>query len=159
MPFAAKIDPATAIEAVRFWRARFRQHLRDAFAEGAADLRAIVRAKLSGEVLRPKSGTLRASVRAAVVEDAAGLGARVWSDGSLPYARIQEYGGRIMVPDLAARNAKALAFVYGGKIVLARHVRAHAVELPERSYMRSSLADFAPAFADAIRKVAAEAGA
>ena len=159
MPFAAKIDAAPAIEAVRLWRARFRQGLRDSFAAGAAVLLAIVRAKLSGEMLRPKSGALRASIRAAVAEDAAGLAARVWSDGSLPYARIQEYGGRIMVPDLAARNAKALAFVYGGKIAFATRVRAHAVELPERSYMRSSLADFAPAFADGIRKVTAEAGA
>lgn len=157
MPFAAKIDAAPAIESVRRWRARFRERLRAGFASGAARLLAIVRAKLSGEVLRPKSGALRASLRAAVAEDSAGLAGRVWSEGSLPYARIQEFGGRIMVPELAAQNAKALAFVYGGKLVFARRVRAHAVELPERSYMRSSLADFSPAFVDDIRKVAAEA--
>lgn len=155
MPFAAKIDAAPAIATVRRWRARFRERLRVGFASAAASLLAIVRMKLSGEVLRPKSGALRASLRAAVAEDSAGLAGRVWSEGSLPYARIQEFGGRIMVPELAAQSTMALAFVYGGKLVFAKRVRAHAVEIPERSYMRSSLADFSSAFVDDIRKVTA----
>jgi len=41
--------------------------------------------------------------------------------------------------------------------VFAKRVAAHIVEVPERSYMRSSLQAFAPAFVDGIRKLATDA--
>jgi phage gpG-like protein len=153
---AATVGAAAAIESLGAWRARFRARLRERFAANADALLGIVRAKLSGAVLRPRSGALRASLRAAIADDARGFQARVWSDGSLPYARVQEYGGRIAVPEIAAKNAKALAFPYGGRLVFARRTRAHAVTIPARRYMRSSLDDFAPAFADSIRRIVGE---
>jgi hypothetical protein len=54
-------------------------------------------------------------------------------------------------------NAKALAFAYGGRMVFAKRTAAHTVTIPERSYLRSSLAEFAERFVDGIRKVALEA--
>jgi len=155
----ATVRAAAAIESLGAWRERFRARLRESFAANANALLGLVRAKLSGEVLRSRSGALRASLRAAIAEDADGFQARVWSDGSLPYAHVQEYGGRIAVPEIVPKNAKALAFPYGGRLVFARRVRAHVVTIPERSYMRSSLEDFAPAFADSIRRIAGEAQA
>jgi phage gpG-like protein len=149
-------NAAGAIAALRTRRGAFRARLRDGFAQNAQTLLAMVRAKLSGEVLQARSGALRASMRAEVAEEAHGFAARVWSDGSLPYARIQEYGGRVAIPEIRANNAKALAFVYGGRLVFARRVRAHAVTIPERGYMRSSLDDFVPVFADSIRRLARE---
>jgi hypothetical protein len=107
-------------------------------------------------VLQTRSGALRASLRAELRETADGLAARVWSDGSVPYACIQEYGGRIALPETAPANAKALAFAYGGKMVFARRAAAHMVQIPERSYMRSSLREFAPAFLDTIRRIATD---
>lgn len=154
---SATTDPRGGIEKLRLWREGLRARLRETFADGAETLLASVRAKLSGELLQTKSGALRASVRAEVDESSHGLAARLWSDGSVPYARVQEYGGRIAIPEIVARNAQALAFVYSGKMMFAKSVAAHIVAIPERSYMRSSLAEFAPAFLDDIRKLATEA--
>ena len=150
------IDATAAIEGLRAWRGRLRARFRDGFVQSAAALLALVRAKLSGEVLQARSGALRASMRADVAETRAGFDLRVASDGSVAYARIQEYGGRIAVPEIAPRNAKALVFAYGGRVVFAKAARAHAVNIPERSYMRSSLEDFAPVFADSIRRITAD---
>ena len=153
---SAVIHAAEAIADLRRWRDTLRARVRDSFAESAQALLAMVQAKLSGEVLQLRTGALRASIRAEAREDKSGFEARVSSDGSLAYARIQEYGGRIAVPEMRAVNAKALAFVYGGRLVFARRLRAHAITIPERSFLRSSLEEFAPVFADSIRRLADE---
>ena len=153
---SADVRAAGAIESLGTWRDALRARLRRSFAASADALLLSVCDKLSGGVLRPKSGALRASIRAEVSEDASGFAARVWSGGSLPYARIQEYGGRIEVPAIVPKTAGALAFGYGGRMVFAKRARAHAVQIPERSYMRTSLAEFAPLFDDAIRRLAAD---
>lgn len=145
-----------AVERLRARCGDLRARVRENFAAGADALLGLVRTNLSGAVLRPGSGALRDSVRAEMSEDASGFAARVWSDGSVPYARIQEYGGRIAVPEILPNRAKALAFVYGGRMVFAKSARAHVVDIPERSYMRTALAEFAPAFLEGVRKVAAE---
>ena len=54
-----------------------------------------------------------------------------------------------IAPDLA----QALAFAAGGKQVFAAHVNLPAITMPERSYMRSSLAGLA----DEIREGPSEA--
>ena len=152
----ADVRTAPAIESLETWRNALRARLRQNFAANASALLGFVRDKLSGEVLRPKSGALRASIHAEVAEDAAGFAARVWSEGALSYAHVQEYGGRIEVPAIAPKTAGALAFAYGGRMVFAKRARAHVVEMPAHSYMRTSLAEFAPLFADGIRKLAAD---
>jgi hypothetical protein len=151
----AQIDSAPAAEKLAQWRDAFRARLARAFAQGAEALAERVRAKLSGAVLGPRSGALRAAIRAEVTENDDGFEARVWSGGAPPYARIQEYGGRIAVPALRAVNAKPLAFPYGGRLVFARQTRAHVVSIPERSTLRSALAEFAPAFAQCIARIGA----
>ena len=145
-----------AVERLRVWRGDLRARVRENFAAGTDALLGLVRTNLSGAVLRPGSGALRDSVRAEMSEDGSGFAARVWSDGSVPYARIQEFGGRIAIPEILPNRAKALAFAYGGRMVFAKCVQAHVVDIPERSYMRASLVEFAPAFLDGVRKVAAE---
>ena len=109
---SAVIHAAEAIADLRRWRDTLRARVRDSFAESAQALLAIVRAKLAGEELQLRTGVLRASIHAEAREDKSGFAARLSGDGSLAYARIQEYGGRIAVPDIAPKNAKALAFVY-----------------------------------------------
>jgi len=150
---SATIEAGAAVEKLQAWREALRTGLREQFAQGAQTLLEFVRAKISGEVLQTKSGALSASLRAEASEAVDGFAARVWSDGTVPYARIQEYGGRIAIPEIAARNAKALAFAYGGKMVFAKRVAPHIVVIPERSYMRASLAEFAPLFVDDIRRL------
>jgi phage gpG-like protein len=110
-------------------------------------LLASVRQKLSGEVLQSRTGRLRESIRASV----SGLEGRVESDGSVPYARIQDMGGVIKVPEIFPAPAKALAFAYGGRLVFAKHTAAHQVDIPARSYMRASLDEIAPVIAADMR--------
>jgi phage gpG-like protein len=119
----------------------------------------MVQRKLSGEVLAARSGALRRSIRAEVADDWRGVQARVFSDGGVPYARIQEYGGRIALPAIAAADAKALAFVYEGRLVFAKRAAAHVATIPERSFLRASLAEFAPALSESFRRVAGGPGA
>lgn len=148
---ALNIGATGAIERLRALVDKTRAGVRDAVAASAERLVALVQAKLSGEVLNARSGALRASIRAETDETSA----RISSD--VPYARIQEYGGHIALPEIVPVNARALAFAYGGKLVFAKRVKAHGVDIPERSYMQSSLAEFEAGFVDDIRRVAAEA--
>ena len=54
-------------------------------------------------------------------------------------------------------KAKALAFLLGGKQVFAARVNFPAIAMPERSYMRSSLAEMADEIAEAMTEAAVEA--
>ena len=85
--------------------------------------------KLSGEVLNVRSGALRDSVHQEVLSAPDGVFAVVGTD--LIYAAIHEYGG-IIVPQTAA----ALRFAIDGKWIFAKQVT-----MPERSYLRSTLAE------------------
>ncbi|MGH6878879.1 MAG: hypothetical protein ACREHV_16085 [Rhizomicrobium sp.] len=153
----ASIDPAPAIAKLDAMQQHLREGVRTAVQDDAGRLLSIVQAKLSGEVLNARSGALLRSIHAETDEDADGIGARVFSDGSVPYAHIQEFGGRMSIPALAPVSAKVLAFAYGGRMVFAKRTVAHVVDIPERSYMRASLAGFASIFADGIRKLVADA--
>ncbi len=92
--------------------------------------------------LRNITGTLRRAVLASpkVSESTRDIKGTVSTDPSVEaYARIQEYGGRVNIPEIVPRRAQALHFTIGGRSVFAKRVRAHSVTIPERSYMRSSL--------------------
>jgi phage gpG-like protein len=157
MRITAEIAAERAIAEFDALPGKVRASARDAVAEDGARLVSIVQAKLSGDVLQSRSGALLRSIKAETNEDADGVGVRVFSDGSVPYARIQEYGGRIAVPQIVPVEAKALAFAYGGRMVFAKSAAAHVVDIPERSYMRSSLDEFAAAFVADIRKIVTDA--
>jgi len=122
----------------------------------AADLAERLRAhvvddKLSGQVLRSKTGALAASIGAEVTVDGDAVVARVFSSGDLKYARIQEYGGQTPAHDIIPNKAKVLAFITGGETVFARIVHHPGSTIPERSYLRSSLADMAGVIAGELK--------
>jgi hypothetical protein len=110
----------------------------------AAQLLGLVGQKLGGAVLKPRSGALAASIG---VDGPAISGdhvvTTVFSGGDLKYAAIQEYGGVTAPHDILPSRAKALAFVMGGQQVFARIVHHPGSHIPERSYLRSSLAEMA----------------
>lgn len=116
----------------------------------AAVLAARVRDKLDGEVLQPRSGRLRDSVAATIETNGDGVAVTLDAAG-VPYATIQEYGGVVHIPDIVPDRAKALAFEIKGELVFAQRVRAHDVTIPERSYLRSSLAESRDAIQAALR--------
>lgn len=114
--------------------------IREVILKDGPMLAARVRAKLSGEVLKIRSGKLLSSIHNEMVESADSLYGRVYSTG-VPYARIHEYGGTTSPHDIFPRNAKALRFLMGGRVVFSRHVHHPGSVIPERSYLRSSLTE------------------
>lgn len=104
-------------------------------------LEARVKAKLTNDVLNVQTGALRRSIFSTVDDTQAAVTGRVRSSGDVKYARIHEYGGVTPPHDIVPVKAKALAFVVGGKQVFAKIVHHPGSKMPERSYLRSSLAD------------------
>jgi phage gpG-like protein len=119
----------------------------------------VVDDKLSGQVLAVKSGLLRASIASQVEVDGDVVRARVFVGPGVKYAAIQEFGGRTAAHDIVPDKARALSFVAGGARIFARIVHHPGSTLPERSYLRSSLADMAGEIADGLKAAALEAAA
>ena len=116
-------------------------------------LRDRIERKLSGEVLQSRSGRLAASIAVTVEPSGAGASATVASDA--PYAAIQEYGGTIPARTILPQSARALAFPWRGQQRFFKRVSLPAVTLPERSFMRSALAETVPEIYAAIATAAA----
>jgi phage gpG-like protein len=101
--------------------------------------------KLSGQVLNRRSGSLSDSVnKGDTVDTGSTISGVVRAGLDVPYAKIHEYGGLIPAHIVVATNAKALCFSVGGVTRFAKSVQIPAVNMPERSYMRSRLQDKAP---------------
>ena len=115
-----------------------------------------VRRKLSGEVLNVRSGALRASIFEDVSSDATSVIGKIASSGDVKYAGIHEYGGVIPAHEILPNKKKALMFVIGGKTVFAARVQMPDVTMPERSFLRSSLAELKPAIVEGLREAARE---
>ena len=93
------------------------QAVRDALLGQADALRSALEAriqqKLSGEVLQTRSGALAASIISSIENDGSDTSVSISSTG-VPYAAIQEFGGKTAAHDIVVVNAKALAFSTGG---------------------------------------------
>jgi hypothetical protein len=117
-----------------------------------------VKMKLSGQVLKVRTGVLRASVHAIPVQVQGNtiVGAIESSGGPAMYGRFLEYGSR--PHEIFAVKARALRFVVGGKVRFAKMV-AHPGTAPH-SFMQSSLNESADsirtALQAALNKVIAE---
>lgn len=118
-------------------------------------LRDRVERKLSGEVLRQKSGRLASSIAVAVERSGTGASATVSSDA--PYAAIHEYGGTIPAHTILPQSARALAFPWRGQQRFFKRVTLPAVTMPERSFLRSALAESAGEIRAAIEAAASQA--
>jgi phage gpG-like protein len=105
----------------------------------ALKLKQLVQQKLSGPVLKTRSGQLRSSINTQVQQSSTEITATV--ETNVPYAGFHEFG----VPhswEIRPRSARALAFEIGGRTIFAAYV-IHP-PLPERSFMRSSLREMTP---------------
>jgi len=137
MPEAVKERLAAAVD-------RLSQELRDA-----------VERKLSGEVLRQRSGRLAASIDVNLTGTGGAIGARLSSD--VEYAAIHEYGGTIAAREVLPRGARALAFPWKGRQHFFKRVELPTVTMPERSFLRSALDEMAPQIREAVAAAVREA--
>ena len=103
-------------------------------------LEARIQQKLSGEVLQIRSGALAASIISSVEDDGEDTSVSISSMG-VPYAAIQEFGGKTAAHDIIAVKGKALAFSVGGGDVFAKRVHHPGSTIPSRSYLVSSLTE------------------
>jgi phage gpG-like protein len=135
---------------------RVRQALSSKANVLAVALEAKIQQKLSGGVLNTRSGALASSIIATIDESSADVSVRIGTSGDVKYAAIQEFGGTIPPREIVPDKAKALAFVVGGKRVFAARVNLPAVTMPERSYLRSSLAEMAEEIAEGLSEAVAD---
>jgi phage gpG-like protein len=99
----------------------------------------VVGVNLSGGVLNARSGALRDSIQVESSPRDSQIGAEIFSDGDVPYAAIQEFGGKTAAHEILPDKARVLAFVGNGKQVFARRVQHPGSQIPARSYLRSAL--------------------
>jgi len=113
--------------------------------------------KLQGQVLNHRSGNLQRSIQSQVIQGDTFVRGRVFSSGDVKYAAIHEYGGRIPAHIIYPKNAEALSFMMNGKRVFAKYVNHPGSQMPERSFMRSTLRDFRGQITEGLAKAVADA--
>jgi len=111
------------------------QAVRFAMAKVGALLERAVKIKLSGEVLKVRTGRLRSSITHEVRD--VGGAVELVVGTNVVYARIHEFGGVIL-----PKRARFLVFEVGGKKVFARKVT-----IPRRPYFEPALDESAPKMA------------
>ena len=98
--------------------------------------------KLSGQVLKIQTGALKRSIKGDVIDSGTEITGTAFSSGDvIKYAGIHEYGGNTSPHDIVPVKAKALRFRSGGKTIFTKIVHHPGSKMPERSFMRSSLAE------------------
>lgn len=112
--------------------------------------------KLSGQVLRSRSGSLRSSIELRVDQSGGAVTASVFSDSR--YAGAQEYGfaGTVSVRASLRRVTEAFGRPIAEETI---NVRAYdrRMDLPERSFLRSALEDMGPAIRAEVHAALTEA--
>src|SRR6516164_3045567 len=112
--------------------------------------------KLSGQVLRSRTGSLRSSIGLRVDQSDGAFTASVFTDSR--YADVQEYGfaGTVSVRASLGRVREVFGRPISEKTV---SVRAYdrRMNLPERSFLRSALKDMTPAIRDGMAAALADA--
>jgi phage gpG-like protein len=128
----------------------------------------VVSDKLQGQVLNHITGKLAASIHSAVDDQGQKIVGRVYS-ASINYAAIHEFGGVIKHPggtawmmigpnpvfvsNATAAKIESISDYEGGL----KRTAAHNIPMPERSYLRSSLADMGEEFTEGTKQAVGEA--
>lgn len=115
-----------------------------AIAKLGAELQSNVQQnKLSGQVLNVRSGLLKSSIEVTVDQTGTGISATVSSD--VDYAAANEYGffGTVNVRASLRLIKEAFGRPIDAKTIGIR-AYSRSMALPERSFLRSALADLAP---------------
>ena len=132
-------------------------------------LEARVKEKLSGQVLKVRSGALRRSIASKVTAVQNAIEGKVFSSGDVKYARIHELGGKTKPHVIEAKNGKALAFgAFVGMgaarsswglfetMMILKKVNHPGSVIPQRSYLGSSLKEQATDIVQGLKLAAIE---
>jgi hypothetical protein len=149
-----RISPAVQ-DQLRIFMARFGLLLRDQVKTNIV------------ERFKSGLGPLQQGVKLQHIEEVGSVTERVYID-DVPYAAIQEYGGKTPPHVIEAVNGKALAFMMGGPLgfssgggvtalVFAKKVNHPGSLIPERSYARLALVQMRAPFENGIRETVSEA--
>jgi phage gpG-like protein len=119
-----------------------------------------IRNKLNGPVLNRRTGALQNSIRQDLKVSAQDVTGTIGAGKGIPYAAIHEFGGTTKPHDIRPKGKTALAFTdgYGGTI-FARVVHHPGSKMPERSYMRSTLADWSDRITRTLAKAVSDGAA
>jgi phage gpG-like protein len=120
-----------------------RRSLLRAVTRAAIEVQARVRQKLAGEVLQERTHHLHDSIHYEVADSASGIVATVGTD--VVYAAIHEYG--FSGSEQVREHMRRVSVAFGKPIEpVDALVRAHSrqVNMPARSFLRSSLTELAP---------------
>lgn len=122
-----------------------RHSLKGAVTDLTYALQARVKRKLTNDVLNVVTGKLRDSIAVEVIDSGNSIIGRVFSGGEVKYAAIHEFGGTINHPG----GTPYMSFE--GRTFWVSKVKAmnlnlpvtqpHQITMPERSFLRSSLAE------------------
>lgn len=112
---------------------------------------AVKEQKLTGQVLHVRTGTLRRSINRRVTQIPQGTFASVGTNVS--YARVHEFGFRGNVSVRARTRKVKSAFGKPLRAAALQNVRAHSrrVDLPARSFLRSTLREQEPRIVSSLR--------
>jgi phage gpG-like protein len=114
----------------------------------ALKMTGLVKTKLSGEVLKVRTGRLRRSIHYTIAKGDNRTEATIGTNVS--YGKTHELGLTLPPHIVEARRAKALAFGVGGRMVFAKRVHIPAVKMPQRSFLESSLRQMTPEIRDTL---------
>jgi phage gpG-like protein len=121
----------------------------------SGELHRRVERNLSGAVLQRRSGRLAAGIDVSVARVGVNVSATVRT--AVPYAAIHEYGGTLPARRVLPRNGRVLAFPWRGQPRFYTHVEVPAARMPERSFLRSALAEMEPEIRAALTAAALDA--
>jgi phage gpG-like protein len=135
-----------------------KERLREAITRSAIELtRYVKERKLSGQVLKNRTGTLRRKINYAIRETVSEISAAVGV--KLSYAAVHEYGfdGVVSVKE----HLRTIKQAWGRPIApteVAVHAHSRHMHLPERSFLRSSLRERGPSIREALSAAVVAAG-
>ncbi len=106
--------------------------------------------RLSGQVLRSRTGALKSSIDLRVDQSAGAIATSVFTD--LRYGAAQEYGfaGTVSVKASLRRIREAFGRPIAEKTISVRAYNRR-MDLPERSFLRSALEDMTPTIREAVQ--------
>lgn len=106
--------------------------------------------KLSGQVLKVRTGLLRRSITYRVVDSGSNVYGVVGTN--VKYGRIHEYGGTVTVGE----HLRTITQAFGRRLKepVQATVRRHAAYYPERSFLRTSLDEMMPTIREELRRAA-----